>query len=253
VCCTDAFKLDAAGRCGIAGLQPQREAVFLAGACIVLAERCATAGAREPVRPRLRRIEAATQCQVQVGGLRRRLGLHAQPRDARVLGHRLLLLGIADLDLRAQRPALVQRRKQVGAEAVARVAAVLQHQHVAGDGADAGRKADARQLRRLGFADTVEGRGHAVLGRDLVGPALQQVRRQAHRHCGGQRRQLPRHGDVGAGAAAEQQLQRAQRLRARQLQLTQQVAAVADVGSGFSHRMLVADTDAQPLAGYAPQ
>ncbi len=46
-------------------------------------------------------------------------------RDACVFGYGLLLLGSADFNLRPQRAALVQRRKQVAAEAERGVIAVL--------------------------------------------------------------------------------------------------------------------------------
>ena len=56
---------------------------------------------------------------------------------------------------------------------------VLEHEQVARDGADAGRQRDRRQPGGLGLADAVEGGGDAALGGDDVGPALEQLRRQA--------------------------------------------------------------------------
>jgi hypothetical protein len=52
-------------------------------------------------------------------------------RCSRILGDRLLLLGRANLDWRAQRPALIQRRDQIGAQAPHRIAVVLEHEQLA--------------------------------------------------------------------------------------------------------------------------
>ena len=68
----------------------------------------------------------------------------------------------------------------------------------------------------------VERRGDAALGGDDVGPALEQLGRQAGRHRGGLRRAAARLTAAAAGRiAAEQQLERANRLFARQLDLAQ--------------------------------
>ena len=56
-----------------------------------------------------------------------------------------------------------------------------------------------------------------------------------------------RDSDFRRGIAAEEQLERAQRLVARILDLPQGIAEAASVRSRLGDRLLVADTDAQPL------
>ena len=112
----------------------------------------------------------------------------------------------------------------------------------------AGRQADARQLRRLGLADAVEGGGDAALGGDHVGPALQQLRGQARpapaaaSATGAARRRSPL-PDSGRAAARA----RAAPARAR----ARSGAACRDSCRQWpracGHRLLVADADAQPL------
>ena len=96
--------------------------------------------------------------------------------------------------------------------------------------ADAGRQRDRRQPRRLGLADAVERGGDAPLGGDDVGPALEELGGQPGRHRVGLRRAAARvTRGCGRRVAAEQDLQRADGLFARQLDLAQRVAVGADV------------------------
>ena len=84
-------------------------------------------------------------------------------------------------DLGLERAASVDRREQAGAEVPHRVVVVLEHEELARDAADAGRERDRRQSRRLRLADAVERGGDAPLGGDDIGPALEQLRREARR------------------------------------------------------------------------
>ena len=61
--------------------------------------------------------------------------------------------------------------------------------------------------------------------------------------------QLRRGGRRGRGVAAEQELERANRLLARELELTQGVAVAADAGARDEDVLLIADADARPVAG----
>ena len=168
-------------------------------------------------------------------------------RGTRVGRHGLLLFRGADVDLRAQRAALVDRRNQVGAEAEGRIAPFLQHEHIARNAAAAGGQADARQPRGLCFADPVECRSDAALGGDHVRSALEQLRRHSHGHRCGHRRKLLRDRDLRRRVASNEQFERAQRLLARQFDLAQHVTIAAGVGARFRYRLLVAVADAQSL------
>ena len=85
------------------------------------------------------------------------------------------------------------------------------------------------QPRRLGLVDAVERGGDAALGGDDVGPALEQLRRQPGRDGVGLRRQLRADGGGAGRIAADQELERPERLLARQLDLPQRVAVGPDV------------------------
>src|SRR5262245_30170191 len=86
--------------------------------------------------------------------------------DPAVFGERLLLLGGADLDLRLELAAEIERRSERGARAPHRVVTVLEHEEVARDAGHRSGERDARQARRLRFLDTVESGRDAPLGRD---------------------------------------------------------------------------------------
>ena len=116
-----------------------------------------------------------------------------------------------------------------------------------------GGQADAREHRRARFAHAVERGGDAALGRDHVGPALEQFRRHADRRGRGHRREPIGDGDLRPRIAPHEELQRAQGLLARQLDLAQPVAVGAGARARLRHRLLVAVADAQPVLRDAQQ
>ena len=103
----------------------------------------------------------------------------------------------------------------------------------------------------LASLNPVERGRDAPLGGDDVGPPLEELRRQPRRDLAGEARQLRRGGRCGRGIAAEQELERANRLLASQLELAQDVAIAPDAGARHEHILLVADADARPVAGQA--
>ena len=141
-----------------------------------------------------------------------------------VLGDRLFLLGGPNLDLRLERAASEDRREQAGADVPDRIVVILQHEQLARDRAEAGRQRDHRQAGRLGLANPVERDRHAPLRGDHVGAPLEQLRWQPGRDRGRETRQPRRRSRGGRGVAAEQELERANRLLASELELAQDVA-----------------------------
>ena len=105
----------------------------------------------------------------------------------------------------------------------------------------------------LASLNPIERDRHAPLRGDHVGPPLQQRRRQPGRDLTGVSRQLRRGGRGGRGIAAEQELERANRLLASELELAQDVAIAADVGARHEDILLVADPDSRSVVGQAYQ
>ena len=100
-------------------------------------------------------------------------------RNGAVAGHRLRLLRGGDLDLRAQRPALVDRNRHAdGRRGQPRVQA-QQRQHDVADAPAGERQREARQQRQFGGFLVAKGCDHLALGGEQVGPAFEQGRRHA--------------------------------------------------------------------------
>ena len=165
-------------------------------------------------------------------------------RHAGVLGHGFLLLQRADFDLGLQRAALVDRRDELGAGAAGGILeVVLQLQNIAVDGGDIGVEDEPRQLRRLGFADAVEGGGDAAFGGDHVRPALEHLERQPARERARQGCEALARGQFRGRVTAQQQFQRAQRLLVGEAHLPGGVLEVAQAGAGQRDILFAAGTD----------
>ncbi|MCY1517475.1 hypothetical protein D9M68_521560 [compost metagenome] len=104
-------------------------------------------------------------------------------------------------------------------------------------GAAARGQADAGQLRQPRLANDVVGRQHAIFGRDDIGPARQQLRRQPGRHAGRLHAVLQaprRHLEVARGHA-HQCRQRVLRHIARAAQFQQVLVEPVDFGLLLHH------------------
>src|SRR6187455_2341544 len=91
--------------------------------------------------------------------------------------------------------------------------------------------------------------GYAPLCCDHVRSALQELRWQPSGNLARESWQLRCRGRGGRGVAAEQELERANRLLTSQLELTQEVAIGPDAGARHEHILLIADADAHAVAG----
>ena len=171
--------------------------------------------------------------------------------DRRVRCDCLLLLGGSDFDLCFQRPAFVDRRHQVGAEVPDWIAAILENEQLARDRAGAGRQRDGREPGSFRFVDAVECCGHAPFGGPHVRSALEKLGRKSRRHRIRLAGQLRRDFGRGCGVPAEEDLQRANRLFARQLDLAQVVAVVSERGAGDVDILVVADANLRARLGQA--
>ena len=100
-----------------------------------------------------------------------------------------------------------------------RIVAILEHEQLARDVVDRPRQRDRRQTRGLRFLGPIERGSHAPVGRDDVGPAFEQLGGQSRRDRARPLRELRRDVDRGRRITADQRLERAQRLLARERQL----------------------------------
>jgi hypothetical protein len=185
-------------------------------------------------------------------GLRGERAFHFAERahaDRGIRGHRRLLLRGPNLHLRLERAPLVDRGEQVGAEIPDRIVVILQHEEIAGNAADAGGEGDRRQPRRLGFADPIEGRRDAPLRGDDIRAPFEELRGQAGRDRLGLPGQARRDRGGRRGIASDEQLQRADRLLARQLDLAQRIARRAHRRPRHVEVLVIAGADARTRVG----
>src|SRR4030095_16021797 len=89
----------------------------------------------------------------------------------------------------------------------------------------------------------------APVGADDTGPPLEQLGRQARRYFGYKRTELRRCCDRGRRVAAEQQLEGAQRLLVRELNLAKAVPVPLQVDARGSDVQLAADSTLESLVG----
>ena len=115
--------------------------------------------------------------------------------------------------------------------------------------ADARRERDGRQTGRLCLANAVERDRHAPFRGDNIGTPLQQLGWKSRRDPARDTRQLWRRRRCGRGVAAEQELERSNRLLTGQLELTEHVAIGSDAGARDEHVLLTADPDPHPVTG----
>ena len=166
--------------------------------------------------------------------------------DPAVIRDRLALLGRADPDLRLERAACEQWREQAATCAPDRIVAILEHEQLAREVVDRSGQLDRRQTCGLRFLGPKERGSDAPVGCDDVGPAFEQLGGQSRRDRARPLRELRRDVDRGRRIAADQRLERAQRLLPRKRQL--QDGVPERLGVGASERRIVAVAPADLLA-----